>query len=57
MSARVTVKTETVARCVARQDGAYMIVTRKGNAGSSPTEIPEGTAVVIRDGHAVRAVR
>jgi hypothetical protein len=57
MAVRITPLTETVGRCVPRQDGGYLIVTRKGRSGSSPHEIPEGAAVVIRDGLAVRAVR
>jgi hypothetical protein len=54
MAPRITPKTETVARCVPRQDGGYLVVTRKGEAGSSPHEIPEGVPIVIRDGLAVR---
>ena len=50
-------KPEVVSRCVARQDGGWMVVTRKGRSGVSLTEIPEGAAVVIRDGQAVRPAR
>lgn len=43
-------KPQTVARCVPRQDGGYLIVTAKGGSGSSPNPIPEGARVIIRDG-------
>jgi hypothetical protein len=55
MSAQTKVKSEVVARCVPRQDGGYMIVTRNGSAGSSASEIPAGAWVTIRDGLAVRS--
>jgi hypothetical protein len=55
MAVRVAPKTETVARCVPRQDGGYLIVTRKGTSAVSLTEISEGTPVVIRDGKAERS--
>jgi hypothetical protein len=54
MSAAQKIKPETVARCVARHDGGYLIVTRKGGSGVSLSEIPEGVRVVIRDGQATR---
>ena len=53
MSVRVNPKSEPVLRCVPRQDGGYMIVTKKGS-GSSPVPLHEGAAVIIRDGQAVR---
>lgn len=53
MAVRVAPKTEAVARCVPRLDGGYLILTRKGS-GSSPVELPVGSAVVLRDGLAVR---
>lgn len=55
MAVRVAPQTETVRRCVARQDGGWMVVTAKGNSAVSPTEIPEGARIVIRDGQAVRS--
>ncbi len=57
MSARVSPKIETVARCVPRHDGGYLIVTRKGSSAASPEQIPEGSLVVIRDGQIVRPNR
>jgi hypothetical protein len=57
MSVRVAALTDIVIRCVARQDGGWLVVTRRGKSGVSPTEIPEGAQVVIRDGQAVRAMR
>lgn len=57
MAARVSPKTETVARCVPRHDGGYLIVTRKGLSAASPEQIPEGAQVVIRDGQIERSVR
>jgi hypothetical protein len=54
MSARVAPKTEAVARCVARHDGGYLVVTAKGSSAISPQPIPEGAFVVIRDGVAER---
>lgn len=54
MAVRVTEKAETVARCVPRQDGGYMVVTLKGASGASPDPIPEGARVLIRDGVARR---
>jgi hypothetical protein len=56
MSARVAPLAEAVRQCIPRTDGGYWIVTKKSHA-VSPTAIPEGTSVVIRDGQAVRAVR
>lgn len=57
MAARVAPKAETVARCVPRQDGGYLIVTLKGVSGSSPHPFAEGAQVVIRDGLAERPGR
>ena len=54
MAVRVAPLTEIVARCIPRQDGGWMVVTRKGNAGSSPSEIPQGAQVIVRDGKAER---
>jgi len=54
---RMHTLTQVVARCVARQDGGYMIVTLKGVSAVSPSPIPEGAQVVIRDGQAVRAAQ
>lgn len=44
----------TVAASIPTQDGNWMIRTTKGQAGSSPVPIPDGAAIVIRDGKAVR---
>jgi hypothetical protein len=57
MASRISLLTETVARCVPRQDGGYLIVTRKGKSAVATSEIPEGAHIVIRDGLAVRAAR
>jgi hypothetical protein len=56
MAARIAPLTESVRQCVPRTDGGYWIITKKSHA-VSPTAIPEGAAVVIRDGQAVRAAR
>lgn len=50
MAVRVAPKTDVVLRCVPRQDGGYLIVTRKGGSGSSPRPFAEGARVTIRDG-------
>lgn len=57
MSARVAPITDTVARCVPRHDGGYLIVTRKGKSAVATSDIPEGAHIVIRDGLAERPVR
>lgn len=57
MSARITPKTETVACCVARQDGSWMVVTRKGQSAVSKSKIPEGVPIIIQDGRAVRTTK
>jgi hypothetical protein len=57
MSVRVAPLSQTVARCVARQDGGFIVVTRKGHSAVAPEELPEGARIVIRDGQAVRAAR
>lgn len=54
MSVRVAPKADYVTRCVPRQDGGWMVMTRKSGSASSPKQIPEGTAVVVRDGIAER---
>lgn len=46
-----------VAKCVPRQDGGFMVITRKGLSATSPTEIPEGSHVVISGGRAERLAR
>lgn len=46
---------QTVARCVPRQDGGYLITTLSGAAGSSPKPLSEGVQVIIRDGLATPA--
>lgn len=51
---RAQTKPSTVSRCVARQDGEYLVVTRDGQAGVSAAEIDIGAQVVIRDGRAER---
>lgn len=56
MASRLAAMTETVARCVPRQDGGYLIVTMKGRSAASTEIIPDGARIVIRDGQAVRAV-
>jgi hypothetical protein len=53
VAVRIAPKSEPVLRCVPRQDGGFMIVTKKGS-GSSPVELHVGAAVIIRDGVAVR---
>lgn len=57
MSVRVAPLTDSVARCVPRHDGGFLIVTRKGKSAVSLSEIPEGAHIVIRDGQAMRAAR
>ncbi len=52
---RVAEVTDTVARCVPRHDGGWLILTMKGSHGVSPSEIPLGTRVLIKDGKAERA--
>lgn len=52
MRGRITA--ETVARCVARQDGGYLIVTRQGSNAVSTEPLGEGVSVTIRDGRAER---
>lgn len=47
--------THVVARCIARQDGAWMVLTLDGKSAVSPSELPEGARIVIRDGKAVKA--
>lgn len=54
MAVRAGQKTDSVARCVPRQDGGFLIVTRKGASGSSPIELHEGANVVVRNGVALR---
>lgn len=54
---RLAAVSETVARCVARQDGGWLIVTRKGKSAVSLVELSEGAHIVIRDGLAVRNAR
>lgn len=54
MAARVAEKSDTVARCVARHDGGWMVVTHKGQSGVALAEIPIGTRVIIRDGKVER---
>ena len=33
--------------CVCRQDGGYLVRDRKGEGGSSPVALPEGTAFTV----------
>lgn len=54
MAVRNAERSDSVARCVPRQDGAYLIVTRKGAAGSSPVPMDEGSHVVVANGIARR---
>lgn len=54
MSFRVGDKTDSVQRCVPRQDGGFMIVARKGATGSSADEMREGERVIIANGIARR---
>lgn len=51
---RVTEVTDTVERCVCRQDGGWLVTTRKGNHGVALEQIPIGSSVVIKDGKAER---
>jgi hypothetical protein len=39
---------EAVARCVATQDGTWLVITKTGKTASSPTELAEGARVSIR---------
>lgn len=50
MATKSTEKPDTVTRCVPRQDGAFLIITRKGLSGRSDSEIREGAHVIIREG-------
>lgn len=54
MAVRIGEKTDAVARCVPRQDGGFLIVTRKGASGSSASEFHVGAHVVVRNGQALR---
>lgn len=54
MSVRTAEKTDCVSRCVQRQDGGWMVVTRKGASGSSPVEMREGESVIVANGIARR---
>jgi hypothetical protein len=54
MSVRVAPKADYVVRSTPTQDGNWLVMTRKSGAASSPKEIPEGTAVIVRDGIAER---
>ena len=54
MNARLSEKSETVARCVPRHDGGYLVVLRSGGSAVSAEELPEGARVVIREGRACR---
>lgn len=46
--------TDTVARCVPRQDGAFMVLLRSGTVSVSTVQLPEGARVRIERGRAVR---
>jgi hypothetical protein len=48
-------KPSLVTRCVQRQDGDWLVVTKDGRSGTSPVEIPEGARVTINDGKAEKA--
>jgi hypothetical protein len=52
---RPSTQPDTVVRCVPRQDGGYLIVTRLGASGSSPFALAEGSRVRVVDGKAVAA--
>lgn len=54
---RLPEKSETVARCVPRHDGGYLVVLRSGGSAVSAEELPEGARVVIREGRAERPSR
>lgn len=54
MSVRLSEKTDCVARCVPRQDGGFLIVTRKGASGASMSEFHVGAHVIVRNGQALR---
>jgi hypothetical protein len=44
----------TVARCVPRHDGQWLIITRDGRNAVAFSELPEGARVVVRAGIAER---
>lgn len=44
----------TVARCVPRQDGQWLVLTRDGRNAVAFSELPEGARVVVRAGIAER---
>jgi hypothetical protein len=54
VSARNTRKTESVARCVPRQDGGWLVVTLSGRSAVAFEPIPQGARIIIRDGRAMR---
>jgi hypothetical protein len=54
VSVKTKDKADTVTRCVPRQDGGFLIVTRKGASGYSPSEIHEGASITIRNGQVIR---
>lgn len=54
---RISEVTDTVARCVPRHDGGWMVVTRKNASGVSLSELPIGSSVIIKDGKAERKLK
>lgn len=54
MSARRKDGPTTVVRCVPRQDGQWLVLTRDGRNAVSLTEIPEGARITVRAGQAER---
>lgn len=50
MSQRQNDKPDTVERCVPRQDGQFLVITRKGRSAVSIDEVAIGSHVAIKDG-------
>lgn len=55
MSLRDAPVTDTVSRCIPRQDGSYWVITRSKRHAVATEELSEGGRIVIRDGKAERA--
>lgn len=54
MSTRAPTKPVTVARCVLRRDGVWLVLSTDGDSATSSVELPEGTRITIKDGKAYR---
>lgn len=55
MAVRAAPQNDYVVRCVPRQDGGWLVVTKKGANGVALSEIPEGARVTIQNGKVERA--